>query len=425
MADVMATKTVLDGLYKVVYEDELENLPYGNFVLQDLFKFRPTKKTGKNFQFPVVPDCEQGYVYGAPDSTMTLPDSQAGSVIMGTVSPYQGLLKSVMNFEAAFSAAGGPESFRNSTQFLFERMMYSHRKRFEIDLWYGQKELARVASIGGAGGKVITITTAEWAPGVFAGMEGARIVILDTTGATQRTNAATTENEFKITAVDLDLRTITVEAPVSGDAPNAVVATDRIFFKNQVVAGPTHRSAHGLHYVVSNAASLWGINPASFSLWKSGSKAISPAANLSLDNIFESTAIGAARGLDGETTLLMNVQTWRKLLTNQAALRQYDVSYTPNALKNGAMELAFFAQTGRIVLKGSVYCKEGYAFLVQPDKWFRIGPTEITFKLPGLQDQMFDLDPVYVAYRVQTYHSQALVTPNPGHAVVISGILNS
>lgn len=61
MADTLATKNTLDGLHKTVYEDGLENLPYGNFIGQQYFKFRSSKRTGKNFQFPVVPTMEQGF----------------------------------------------------------------------------------------------------------------------------------------------------------------------------------------------------------------------------------------------------------------------------------------------------------------------------------------------------------------------------
>lgn len=425
MADTLATKATLDGLHKVVYEDSLENLPYENFVAQRDFKFRSTKKVGKNFQFPLVVSMEQGYAYCGPNTTITLPDSVPNAVVMATVSPYQGLLKSVMNFEVAHSAAGGPESFRNATQFLFESMMFSHRKRKEINGWYGQKELATVASIVA---KVITITTAEWAPGIWAGMEGAVVRIADAGLTLWRTNVATTDNTFKITAVDLDLRKITVEGVTTGDQPNAVVSTDRIFFNTELtVTGGvgTFNEANGVFSILGNAGSLWGVNAAAYSMWKSGSKVINPAANLSLDNIFEATALGAARGMDGDSTLYLNVQTWRKLLTNQAALRQYDVSYSEKALKQGAMELQFFAQTGLVKLVGSVYIKEGYAALLQPKKWFRVGSTDITFRLPGLQDQMFDLDSTYGGFRVQTYDNQALVTTNPGHAVLISGILNS
>ena len=424
MADAFVTKTQWEGLFKVVYNDVLEKLPYENFIAQRDFNFKNTKKVGKNFQFPILTSLEHGYAYGTPNSTLTLPDAVPSAVITATVSPYQGLLKSVMNYEAAAAAAGGPESFKAGTQFLFEQMLFSHRKRKEIGLWYGQTELALVASIST---KVITVTTAEWAPAVFAGMEGALVRICDAGGTAWRTNLAGTESIFKITAVNIDSRTVTVEGVTTADAPNAVVATDRIFFKGQAdISGGalTHNEAHGVQAILENSGTLWGVPAASYSLWRAAAKAVGTA-NLSLDNIFEGTGLGAARGMDGDVSLYMNLQTWRKILTNQAALRVYDVKYSKNALENGAMELVFYAQTGQVKLIGSGYIKEGFAFMVQPKKWFRVGSRDIGFQIPGLSGQMFDLDPTYGGIRIQTYDSQAPVTTNVGHNVVFSGILNS
>ena len=424
MVDSLIDKTKWDAMFKVVYPKELTDLPYENFVALRDFNFRQTVKVGKNFQFPIVTGLEHGFSYSQPNTTITLPDAVASSMVTATVSPYQTLLKSLLNFEAAASATGGPEAFKAANQFTLEQVVRSHRKRIEIGCWYGQKELGTVVSIST---KIVTVTTAEWAPAVFAGMENCLVRICDAGGTAWRTNLAGTESIFKVTAVNIDGRTITVEGVTTADAPNAVISTDRIFFKTQadITGGAlSHNEAHGVQYVLENSGTLWGVSAASYSLWRAGRKNVG-AANLSMDNIFEGCELGAARGMDGETKLYMNNQTWRKLLTNQAALRVYDVKYSPNALTNGAMELQFYAGTGLVKLIGSPYIKEGYAFLLQPSKWFRVGATDISFKVPGMGDQMIDLDHTYGALRLMTYACFAPVTTNVGHNVEFYNISNA
>ena len=96
-------------------------------------------------------------------------------------------------------------------------MLRSMAKKLEIEMLYGQMGYATVSSVSGS---VITITTAEWAPGIWAGAEGMPIEIRDSSGATSR-------GTFTVSAVSMDNRTITTDSA----PPASVTSGDVIWHK--------------------------------------------------------------------------------------------------------------------------------------------------------------------------------------------------
>ena len=70
---------------------------------------------------------------------------------------------------ASRAAQGGTKAFMDATKFLVANMLRSMAKKLEIEMLYGQMGYGVVASAAGAN---VTIQTAEWAPGIWAGAEG-------------------------------------------------------------------------------------------------------------------------------------------------------------------------------------------------------------------------------------------------------------
>ena len=93
-------------------------------------------------------------------------------------------MRSLLGYVAASRAAlGGQKAFMDATKFLVANMLRSMAKKLEIEMLYGQMGYATVDSATGA---AITITTAEWAPGIWAGAEGMPIEIRSADGLTSR-----------------------------------------------------------------------------------------------------------------------------------------------------------------------------------------------------------------------------------------------
>jgi len=239
-------------------------------------------------------------------------------------------------------------------------------------------------------GTALTIQTAEWAPGIWAGAEGMPIEIRDTTGATIR-------GESTVVSVNMETRVVTLQSTISG-----VVSGDVIWHK-----GAYGNEFIGIHKILTTSGTLFGINNSTYNLFKGNEySASSGALTFAKLNLAASRAV--EKGLEGKLVCLINVRAWANLLNDQAALRKYDSSYSKSKLENRSEALTFYAQNGELQITPSIYVKEGYAYMLSVDEWSRVGSTDMTFKRPGQGEQFFrDLDSA-AGYELRLYSDQAV-----------------
>lgn len=401
---VANTVSTLNGLFKNVYADKLETLIPEGVKLTNLASFvKRTQQNGSLYNQPVVLGREHGVTYSLTGDAFTLNPSISGVIKEAQVQGGQIVLRSALSYAAASRSMGGePRAFEDATKFLVKNMMESFAYKLEMNLFYGQVGIASVASILGL---VITVTTADWAPGVWAGSEGMPINIRDTAG--------TNRGSATVVSVDMELRTVTVDA-----MPAGVVATDIIH-----VDGSFGNEAAGLHKIMTNTGTLFNISASQYNLWKSNSFAAAGA--LSFPKIQSAVARGVEKGLQGKVTVLVNPRGWSNLLSDQAALRMYDSSYKSAQVENGAESIKFHGQNGAIEITPSNYVKEGFAYVLADGELIRIGSTDITFRRPGQGEEFFrDLESS-AGYELRAYCDQALFCSKPGHMVLIQGITNT
>jgi hypothetical protein len=316
------------------------------------------------------------------------------------------VIRSLLGYNAAQRALQGQgKAFKDATKFLIANMLRSITKKLEIELFYGQMGYGTVASVSG---NTLTITTAEWAPGIWSGAENMPIEIRDTTGATIR-------GECVVSSVDLDARTVTVNS-----APAGVVSTDVIWHK-----GAYCNEFAGVHKILTNAATLFNISAASYSLWKGNSYSAASGA-LSLSKVEKAVVLGCQKGLEGDVTVFVNLKGWTDLLTEQTALRRYDSSYSESKVTNGGKSIEFFGVNGgSIIIEPSIYVKEGYAYVLAMGEFMRIGSTDVSFKSPGGDGEYFRHVENSAAYELRAFSDQALFCAAPGKSVLITAIVNS
>lgn len=286
-------------------------------------------------------------------------------------------------------------------------MLRSITKKLEIELLYGQVGYG-VVSAATAAPNTITINTSHWAPGIWAGSEKMPIEIRDITGVTSRGN-------FEISAVDFDLRKLTLTTdPVAA----GVVATDVVWHK-----GAYGNEFAGIHKIITNTGTLFNIDASVYSLWK-GNEFSAGSAVLSFQKLQDSIARGVEKGLDGDVTVLVNVRTWSDLLQEQAALRMYDQSYKSDEMQNGAKSIKFHAQNGMMEIIPSIYIKEGFSYVLYLDDMVRIGSSDVSFKRPGKPDEYFLELPSHMGFELRAFCDMALFTHSPGKNVLIKDIVN-
>jgi hypothetical protein len=166
---------------------------------------------------------------------------------------------------------------------------------------------------------------------------------------------------------------------------------------------------------------LFGINASEYSLWK-GNTYDAGAAPLSFQKLQEAVAKAVEKGLDSDVKVIVNPDVWADLLTDQAALRMYDSSYSPAKMENGSKEIKFHGQNGMIEIVPSIYCKRGFAYVLSMDEWLRIGSTEVTFRRPGRGDEFFRDVENAAAYELRCYTDQCVFSHAPGKNVLITSI---
>ena len=403
------TVGTLNGLFKEVYADKLKELIPDGVKLVNMIKFMSKdKQPGNLYHQPVVLGLEHGITFAASDDdAFSLLPAIAGAIRDAQVRGSPAVLRSVLGYSAASRAAqGGAQAFMDATKFVVGNMLRSMAKKIEIEMFYGQVGYATIAS---ASGTLLTITAAEWAPGIWAGAEKMPIEIRDSTGATVRGSA-------NVQSVDLNAQTVTTDSVIAG-----VVATDVIWHK-----GAYGNEFIGLQKIIQQTGitTLFNIDTSTYNLFK-GNTYDAQAGALSFAKLNQAVARAVEKGLETKVTAYVNPRGWANMLNDQAALRKYDGSYSRKKLDNGSEALSFFSQNGEIEIVPSIYVKQGYAFLIPVEDFARVGSTDITFKRPGQVDGNFFRDLENAAgYELRCYTDQALFNAAPGRSTLIFNITN-
>lgn len=420
----------LNGLFKQIYGDKLENvIPEFTQIQMDI-PWKRAKRPGLEFKQPVVIGLEQGVTYarsGAGAFSIRAP--AAGKIRPATVMGSQHVLRAAVDYESLFAGEGEPQSFENTMGVVVRNMLESVRRRLEIDLLYGQDDNGLGIVSGAIAANVVTLTTASFAPGIWAGMEGALINFFAAASPpiTGRGAFTPTPDDVSITAVDLDARTITISSTPAG-AGN----TDVIFFAGQRNTDATieWNVMVGLHKILTNTGTLFGISASTFNLWKSNSVSAA-SGDLTFTRILKGCAKTTAKGGSGPMKGYVNPTAWANMMNDFAALRRFDKQDGNMVHEMGAEEIKFHNQTGTVSIKSHPCVKEGFAYVIAQGLFKRIGPTDVTFDnsrmegVGGAANQFFRPLSDHAGVEIRAYSHQALFTDAPGRNFIVENIVNS
>jgi hypothetical protein len=301
---------------------------------------------------------------------------------------------------ASRSSEGGAKAFKQATKFLVGNMLRSVTKKLEIEMLYGQVGYATLAAA--ASSTTIAIPAGEWAPGIWAGAENMPIDIRDSAGGNSRLR--------KVMSVDFETKSIVVDSAIT------LALGDVIWHK-----GAYTNEFAGIHKIITNTGTLFNIDAAQYSLFK-GNVYDAQASALSFAKVQDAVAKAVEKGLDNDVMVIVNPLVWSDLLNDQASSRMYDSSYSSSTSENGSKEIKFHGQNGAIEIVPSIYCKQGYAYVISPDEMMRIGSTDVTFKRPGKGDEFFRELENAAGYELRCYTDQALFCHAPGKNVLITNI---
>jgi hypothetical protein len=399
--------TTMNAIFKEAYADRVKDLIPDGVKLLNMIDFTAAEKQpGNLYHQPVTLGLEHGFTYGGTGgSAFALRNGIASSHEDAQIRGHEMVLRSYLSV-GAVSRSRGKNSFIQASKLIVENMLKSFARRLEVQLMYGQAA-GGIGVIESISVNDLKIEDHEWAPGIWSGSEKMPIEV--------RSSAGSLRGEAEITAVSLSTKEVTLDT-----VPVGTVATDVLFY-----AGAFGKEFAGVHKIITNTGTLFNIDASSFSLWNgnlvdvgadfSGNEAV-----LSFAKIEESIAVAMEKGLaDEDVYVLCNPRSWNNLLTEQTAKRQYDTSYSESKLEDGAKALTFYGQNGTIEIHSSIYCKEGFAYVIPMKCYTRIGSSDVTLEQPGFEGKFLKLLENANAYEMRAYTDQALFCSQPGTSTLL------
>lgn len=420
--------TDLDGLFKRVYANDIKNLIPETARLVNAIPFSEEEKIGENYNQPVALTYEHGVTYGAPAAgAFTLRSAISMKMKNAQIDGYQIVIRSTMDYEtAAKSAAGGEKSFRKGTQLQLENVMDSLTKRVELGLLYGQSGIGvgDTSANSSTTVTVVTLTTASWATGIWAGMENCEIQFFKQSDNTLVSSG--TDSVFVVSNIDVENRKFTCTGSTTGITAldSALSSGDcDIYFASARTDGTTFSEMVGLNKIITNTGTLFNISAATYNLWKGNTYSAGNAA-LNMGKIIKGLALASGRGLKEKVTVLLNDRTWGNVASDQAAMRKFDASYSEEKAKNGFKAITFYSQNGEVELQPYNCIKEGEAYAIPFKRCKRIGAQDISFQSLGQDGKMFRELDSQAGFEFRAYTDQSIFCESPARMVKFTNIIN-
>ena len=414
------TQTTLTGMFKDVYEDKIVNLVPESSILQKRIKFiENDKREGRMLHQPVLLALPSGLTFGV--GAVALNNPIASTMGDAQITGAGMTLADRITYDvAAKAASGGVRAFIEATELIVDALTQSMSKFIEIELLWGNAATGTLgqASVNSGSGTTgtLTIDLAEWATGIWGGLENMSIDVYQTNGTVKvNTNAAVV-----ITAVNPSTRVISYSGNSSDvTAINALNGTALQLYPYLAVGN----EMNGFYNILANTGSLFNINAGTYALWQANTYDFSSTA-ANFGKIQSEVALATARGLMEDVVVIVNPTTFANIVTSQAGARRYDSSYKSKELENGSQGLTFWGPNGRIELVPHIFMKQGYNFVLPLKRCQRTGATDLTFTLPGMPGEFFLQLPGYTAYELRCYTLQAAFLNSPFKGVLGKNIVN-
>lgn len=405
MADVAEN---LSATHKVAYANGLPTLLPEQFPIQKDIKFDTAKKLGDYYEEAVRLSLPGGFTHKIADGTagaFALNDAVGGSQKKAKVYAYQFVLRDLLSYEDAAKAKGGSTSYVEATSFFWEGLQMSMRKRNETVLLHGQKGLGTIGTYT-SGDPSIVVTTSEWAPQIWAGIEGTYIDVMSGTSGTVR-------GTVYVTKVDIENKKIWLSGTVSG-----ATAGDVLYFK-----GNYGQEAIGMHTILTNTGTLMNIDAGTFSSWKATQQAAG-SAKLSFTLIKKALGKSVGKGNMFNMKLYANPGGFEDLTEDIQQLRNIDKSEV-RRVEIGNDQVVYKSQGVTLEVIPHPMMKEGYAMGVIPELWHRVGAVDLQVGDPAENEKIFFNVTGVAGYEARMYTNQAIYSEWPGVNFLISGIVNT
>lgn len=409
----------LNGIFRVVYSKEVRDLIPDFSILQQRIPFSQAEMLGLYFSLPVVVSDEHGFTYGGNSAAAySLNNAISMQTQDAQIPGAEVTLQSGISYGAVSRASQrGETCVEQSVRLLIERMKASSHKRIEISMLYGQSGIGtNLSQTGSSTSRTYTLSTASWASGIWSGMENANLDCYN--GASKlNTNAAVV-----IAGVDAGLRQLSVTGNASDLTAIDAATTSAVWY----FYGAYGNEMVGINKILTNTGTLFNISASQYNLWAANTFDCG-SAEFSMGKILSGLAKAVGRGLLQDTTVLLNPDSFANIMSDLAAQRKFDGSYSKKKAENGSEAVVFYGQNGMIELLPHPMVKAGEAFALPLDVIQRVGSTDISFQGQGPtgQEEYLFQNQSSNAWTTRCYTDQAILIQQPAYCVKFTSIVNS
>lgn len=425
------TTSTLDGLFKIVYGEGPQVAIPEVSILQKEIKFQQSEKIGKSYNFPVILSMEAGVTYlAAGAGVSTLNDAIAATVKEAVVDANQIIVRGQMDYEAAAKAQSSKAAFKNATELLVENLMETASRRLEMAMLYGHSAtgLGTADSSSNVSGTVtnVTMLAAGWAPGIWAGSEGAVCQFYKVSDDSLISSGA--DSYFTVTSVTFSSRVIKFTGTNTGiTALDSALGSGDCYiqWKGAKSADTTWVEPVGLDKIVTNTGSLFGISASSYAMWAGSSFSFGSAA-VTVAKILNMVGMAVSKGgLMEEAAVLLSPKSFMNLAGTMTDLRRQNGGQKEVTGIGGFEAIQLMGPNGKLNVIVHPMIKEGECFAVPFKRFKRIGSQEISFETPGRKGEMFLHIPDKNAYELRIYTAQQIVCTAPAKCVKGTAIVNT
>lgn len=414
------TSTTMNGLGKRVFGELVKTLP--DFaILQREFPFDSKAQTGEEYEEEIVLSRSQGVTFNKTNrrGVATLNAVRTMQTAPARTTPSEIIMREQIAYGMMSSAErAGERAYEGALPLLMASIYESHRFYIELGMLYGASPtgIGVFESIAaGTTTRVVTITSASWATGIWSQMEGAAIDAYDVTGVTKRnTNAL-----MAVSLVDPSARTITLTGNAT-DLGN-LVATD--FFVPVLGKG---EMMDGIDKQLTNTGSLYGIDAGVYTMWRPN-QVSAVGAPPTLDILFRALKAPVGRGLIAKQMLaLVNEAFFTDIASDATTLRTF-VENQKAGVEQGTHELIVNGSNNNVLrIMSHPMVKQGDGFIINKKDWVRGGDTDITNGLPkdgsrSGEQMFFNLQDV-TALEFREFSSQFFFGRRPSHQTKITNV---
>jgi hypothetical protein len=377
-----------------------------------------SEKAGSELIWPVVTSREHGFTaLGQNGAIVDLKKATKARTAQAKVVSYPFMGRTQIDNVSISRAKQGPQAFVNALEYKISNLQESFVILNEQELLYGGSGLGKVAAgttasldtVGDVG--TVVLDESEFADHIWIGCEDMEL------------ESAAGKAKVRVTGYDIEARTLEVVVIEAGAALAAGDLLHRNGFRENV--GP------GLQTLFSQTSgTLLGIAQAQNPLWK-----VNQAASvglLSFEKVADAVAKAVGRGLAEKLTLHVHPLVFASLMPDFNTLKDSGSSYKSRIfttssevkkMEHGVYGITFIVGSVEVVLVANPFIKIGHAFGVADGELMRCGSTDITYKIPGEeQEKYFHRLPDIAGLELRVFSDQALFSVTLNKHLHMSGI---